>query len=89
MDPKWIGPYCIKERVSKGRYKLCSLNGMKLKNFYSSCLLKEYFEATEKEKMQNKTLALNKMFQVFAKKKKLCRVLRHLVMVNLMEVYFM
>ena len=33
MDPKWIGPYSVIERVSKGRYKLCSLSGKELKSF--------------------------------------------------------
>ena len=47
MDPKWIGSDNVIERVSKGRYKLCSFS--ELKSFYSSCLLKEYYEATEKE----------------------------------------
>ena len=48
------------ERVSKGRYKLCSLGGKELKSFYSSCLLKEYFEASER-----KVRELNILFKLF------------------------
>ena len=44
MDPKWLGPYTVKEKNSKGRYKLCAMSGKTLKKLYSSCLLKEYFE---------------------------------------------
>ena len=44
MDPKWLGPYTVEEKLSKGWYKLKSENGTSLKKLYSSCLLKEYFE---------------------------------------------
>lgn len=49
MDPKWLGPYTVKERVGKGRYKLFSKTGEALKKLYSSCLLKEYFEPLSTE----------------------------------------
>ncbi len=45
MDPKWLGPYTVKEVVGKGRYKLCSKTG-DVKKLYSSCLLKEYIDPT-------------------------------------------
>ena len=45
MDFKWIGPYIVEERVSKGRYKISSMTGKVVKKLYSSCLLKEYFES--------------------------------------------
>ena len=48
MEPKWLGPYTVKEKVDKGRYKLCSMTGKTMKKLYSSCLLKEYFEPTSK-----------------------------------------
>ena len=44
LDSKWDGPYTIEEKLSKGRYRLRSKQGVVLKKLYSSCLLKEYFE---------------------------------------------
>lgn len=44
LDPKWLGPYTVVEKVGKGRYRLCSKTGDTVKKLYSSCLLKEYFE---------------------------------------------
>lgn len=48
MDPKWLGPYVIEEKVSKGRYKISSKTGKVLKKLYSSCLLKEYKHSSAK-----------------------------------------
>ena len=31
MDFKWIGPYIVEERVSKGRYKISSMTGKVVK----------------------------------------------------------
>ena len=45
LDIKWNGPYIVKARLTKGRYQLQSSNGVVLKKLYSTCLLKEYFEA--------------------------------------------
>lgn len=47
LDAKWLGPYTIEAKLSKGRYQLRSKNGAVLKKVYSSCLLKEYFETGE------------------------------------------
>ena len=44
LESKWDGPYKIEEKLSKGRYRLRSKQGVLLKKLYSSCLLKEYFE---------------------------------------------
>lgn len=50
MDPKWLGPYTVKEKATtKGCYKLCSMTGKVLKKSYSSCLLKTYFEPSVNE----------------------------------------
>ena len=47
MDPKWLGPYTVLEKVEKGRYKLRSSRGETLKKLYNSSLLKEYFQPYE------------------------------------------
>jgi hypothetical protein len=44
MDPKWLGPYTVVEKLSKGRYCLKSAADKHLKKLYSSNVLKEYYE---------------------------------------------
>ena len=44
MDPKWLGPYTVVEKLSKGRYRLKSAADKHLKKLYSSNVLKEYYE---------------------------------------------
>jgi hypothetical protein len=47
LESKWDGPYTVDEKLSKGRYRLMSKQGVVLKKLYSGCLLKEYFEPVE------------------------------------------
>ena len=45
LDIKWNGPYIVKAKLIKWRYQLQSSSGVVLEKLYSTCLLKEYFEA--------------------------------------------
>ena len=47
LERKWLDPYTVVAKLSKGRYQLRSKDGEVLKKCYSSCSLKDYFEACQ------------------------------------------
>ena len=47
LDDKWLGPYFIHEKISKGRYKIRSRDGNVRKQIYSSCLLKKCYQQSQ------------------------------------------
>lgn len=43
LDKKWLGPYEVFTKMSKETYQIQSKDGIILKKFYNTSLLKEYY----------------------------------------------
>lgn len=53
LDAKWMGPYTVLEKISKGRYRLQSQTGCTLAKLYNGALLKEYRTSCDENKVSS------------------------------------
>ena len=51
FEEKRIGPFIVKEKLNNGAYKLCTMDGKTLKQYYNSDCLVKYYEKQDWQPM--------------------------------------